>query len=307
MMGGLNMFVLEVKDLNKTIKGKKILDNVNFHVNQGEIFGLLGPNGAGKTTLIRCITSIMKPQSGEIIICGKNVKADFKNAIANVGALIEMPALYPYMSGYDNLKFFAQISNVDKKRIDDVIKIVGMGDFIRKKVKEYSLGMKQRLGIGVALLNRPTVLILDEPTNGLDPQGISDMRDYLKKLSVSEGVSVIVSSHMLSEMNLMCDRFLIMNKGKVLKVISKNDPLYLTDKEVYRFDVSEKIKALNLLKEKYSAYIEQDTLFVNTERAQIPYIIRKLVLAEIDVFGVQFYGNPLEKYYFNAINGSEGK
>lgn len=300
------MFVLEVKDLNKTIKGKKILDNVNFYVNQGEIFGLLGPNGAGKTTLIRCITSIMKSQSGEIIICGKNVKSDFKNAIANVGALIEMPALYPYMSGYDNLKFFAEISNVDKKRIDDVIRIVGMGDFIRKKVKEYSLGMKQRLGIGVALLNRPTVLILDEPTNGLDPQGISDMRDYLKKLSVSEGVSVIVSSHMLSEMNLMCDRFLIMNKGKVLKVISKNDPLYLTDKEVYRFDVSEKINALNLLKEKYSVYIEQDTLFVNTERAQIPYIIRKLVLAEIDVFGVQFYGNPLEKYYFNAINGSEG-
>ncbi len=297
------MYTLEVHNLNKKIKNKQLLHNVDLCIQPGEIFGLLGPNGAGKTTFIRNITSIMKPDSGEIFICGKNLTKEHTDAISNIGALIENPSLYPNMSGYDNLKIFATLSNVDKNRIDEVIKLINLGNSISNKVKTYSLGMKQRLGIAVALLNQPKLLILDEPTNGLDPQGISDMRNYLKEISHNQGVSVLVSSHMLSEMNLMCDRFAIMKQGRIVKVISQNDPICKFDIETYCIDVVDIAKAFELLKNNnYNITVNNNQILISCKRENIPTILKLLISANIDVFGIKIEGNPLEKYYFNVVN-----
>lgn len=303
----MSTFTLEVHNLNKKIKNKQILNNIGLCIEPGEIFGLLGPNGAGKTTFIRNITSIMKPTSGEIIICGKNLITDYTNAISQVGALIENPSLYPDMSGYDNLKLFATLSNVKKQRIDEVLELIHLGNSIFDKVKTYSLGMKQRLGIAIALLNNPKFLILDEPTNGLDPQGILDMRNYLKEISHNQGVSVLVSSHMLSEMNLMCDRFAIMNRGEIVQVISKNDPMCSFDADTYCIDVSDANTVVKYLNNAYKVFVRNDRLFVSCVRSDIPNILKMLVSNNIDVYGITPEGNPLEKYYFNIINGNTEK
>lgn len=303
----MSTFTLEVHNLNKKIKNKQILNDIELCIEPGEIFGLLGPNGAGKTTFIRNITSIMKPTSGEIIICGKNLITDYTNAISQVGALIENPSLYPDMSGYDNLKLFATLSNVKKQRIDEVLELIHLGNSIFDKVKTYSLGMKQRLGIAIALLNNPKFLILDEPTNGLDPQGILDMRNYLKEISHNQGVSVLVSSHMLSEMNLMCDRFAIMNRGEIVQVISKKDPMCSFDADTYCIDVSDANIVVKYLNNTYKAFVRNDRLFVSCVRSDIPDILKMLVSNNIDVYGITPEGNPLEKYYFNVIDGNAEK
>src|SRR5690606_36103405 len=183
----------------------------------GEVFGLLGPNGAGKTTSIRMMVGLMKLSEGQIRICGKNVQTHFEEAMLNVGAIVENPEMYKYMSGYDNLIHYARMmSNITKQRINEVIGLVGLEARIHDKVKTYSLGMRQRLGVAQALLHKPKLLILDEPTNGLDPAGIRELRDYLRQLAKDEQIAVIVSSHLLSEMELMCDRVAIIQNGKLL-------------------------------------------------------------------------------------------
>ncbi|KMY50403.1 ABC transporter ATP-binding protein [Peribacillus loiseleuriae] len=210
---------LSVRNLTKTIKKHKIINGISFELKAGEVFGFLGPNGAGKTTTIRMIVGLIKPTSGTIEICGYDVKKNFTKAMANLGCIVENPELYPYLSGTDNLLHFARmLPAVDNKRIAEVVDMVKLTERIDDKVKTYSLGMRQRLGIAQALLNRPKVLILDEPTNGLDPAGIREMRVFIRELAENEGLSVLVSSHLLSEIQLLCDRVAIITKGNIITV-----------------------------------------------------------------------------------------
>lgn len=210
--------ILEVRNLKKVIKGKPIIKGVSFEVQRGEVFGFLGPNGSGKTTTIRMLVSLIRPTSGQISIDGKDLLSNHKEALSKIGCIVENPELYPYLSGYENLNLFAgMLKDVDDLRIKEVVQIVGLEQRIHDRVKTYSLGMRQRLGIAQALLGRPKLLILDEPTNGLDPQGIKEMRVFIRNLA-KNGISVFVSSHLLAEIQLLCDRVAIIRSGEVIAV-----------------------------------------------------------------------------------------
>jgi len=211
--------VLQINHLSKSFGKKKIIDDISFEVYAGEIFGFLGPNGAGKTTTIKMIMGFLSLDEGQIMINGIDMKKDYELAMSNLGGIVENPEMYKDLSGQTNLEMYGRLHNgVTKERITEVVELVGMQNRIKDKVKKYSLGMKQRVGLAQSLLHRPKVLILDEPTNGLDPSGIKELRDILKKLSHEDGVAVFVSSHMLSEMQLMCDRVGIINNGRLLGV-----------------------------------------------------------------------------------------
>ncbi|QQE78862.1 ABC transporter ATP-binding protein [Alicyclobacillus sp. SO9] len=215
---------VEIRDLTKKIGRKTIVDSLSFDIPKGEVFGLLGPNGAGKTTTIRMMVGLISITRGDVHIAGYDVRNNFKAAMSHVGAIVENPEMYKFLTGFQNLKHYANMSNgVTQDRIMEVVKQVGLEDRIHDKVKTYSLGMRQRLGLAQALLRSPDVIILDEPTNGLDPAGIRELRDYLRNLAANEGIAVIVSSHLLSEMELMCDRVAIIQSGKLIDVRSIRD------------------------------------------------------------------------------------
>ncbi|EXX86493.1 multidrug ABC transporter ATP-binding protein [Paenibacillus darwinianus] len=215
--------VLSVRGLKKRIRGKWIIRDVGFEVHAGEIFGFLGPNGSGKTTTIRMLVDLVKPTEGEVRICGFNVHKQPEQALRHVGCIVENPEVYPYLTGLENLRHFARMQpGVDESRIQEVVGIVGLERRIGDKVKTYSLGMRQRLGIAQALLGKPRLLILDEPTNGLDPKGIKELREFIRGLA-EQGMSLFISSHLLSEIELMCDRVAILSSGQVLAVGSVDE------------------------------------------------------------------------------------
>ncbi|MNO39036.1 putative ABC transporter ATP-binding protein YxlF [compost metagenome] len=218
-MDNENQVVLSVKEITKAIGNKRLVDRLSFDMYRGEIVGLLGPNGAGKTTTIRMMVGLIGMTEGDVVIQGKSVRKDFAGAISHVGGIIENPEFYPYMTGYDNLKQYQRMAEgITEERIKEVTKLVGLQDAMNKRVKAYSLGMRQRLGIAQALLHEPSILILDEPTNGLDPAGIREMRDYLKRIAGNEGISILVSSHLLAEMEQMCNRVVVIQEGKLVTV-----------------------------------------------------------------------------------------
>lgn len=210
--------VLSVQHLKKKIGKKWIVEDVTFEVRSGEIFGFLGPNGAGKTTTIRMLVDLIRPTEGQVQICGYDVQRQPEQALSCVGSIVENPEMYTYLTGWENLEHFARMMpGVDTKRITEVVEIVSLSARIHDKVKTYSLGMRQRLGIAQALLGQPKLLIMDEPTNGLDPKGIKELRVFIRRLA-EEGMAVFVSSHLLSEIQLLCDRVAIISHGRVLAV-----------------------------------------------------------------------------------------
>lgn len=223
------MKVLEVKNLEKRLGKRKIIDGVSFDVEEGEIFGFLGPNGAGKTTTIRMLVGLIHPNAGDILIGGKDLKKQREEALSSVGAVVENPELYKYLSGRENLMQIARIRKVPKSEIEELIRLVGLEERIDDKVKKYSLGMKQRLGVAAALIGNPKLLILDEPTNGLDPSGILDFREIVKKAAREKGIAVFVSSHILSEVQQLCDRVAFINKGVIQSVENIKDNTMETD------------------------------------------------------------------------------
>lgn len=209
--------ILQVKNLSKSFGKRTVLDNISFEAYRGEVLGFLGPNGAGKTTTIKIIMGFLGMDSGEILIDGLNLKNNYEKCMAKLGGIVENPEMYKELSGRVNLEMYARLHDgVTKERIDEVVALVGMGNRINDKVKKYSLGMKQRVGLAQALLHRPEILIMDEPTNGLDPTGIKELRDIFKTLAHQENIAVIVSSHMLTEMEQMCDRVAVIDRGKIL-------------------------------------------------------------------------------------------
>ena len=212
----MNNSILEIKNLSKSFKKFTAVDDISFNLYSGEILGFLGPNGAGKTTTIKMITDLIKPTSGSIKICNYDINKNFEEAMKNIGAIVETPHLYEHMTGNENINYFSKLCpNATEDHINEYIKLSGLKNRLNDKVKNYSLGMKQRLGLTVALLNNPKILILDEPTNGLDPIGIKALREFLKDLAHNKGLAVLVSSHILTEMELLCDKVLIITDGKM--------------------------------------------------------------------------------------------
>ncbi|KEI85158.1 bacitracin ABC transporter ATP-binding protein [Clostridium botulinum B2 433] len=213
------MEVLQVENIHKKIGKREIIKGVSFSVKTGEIFGFLGPNGAGKTTTIRMLVGLIAPTKGNIKIMGHDIQRDRREALKNVGCIVENPDMYNDLTGMQNLKFYADLYGyISKERIDEVIELVGLKGRINDKVRKYSLGMKQRLGLGQAILSNPKLLILDEPTNGLDPIGIHEFRDIVKYAAKKSNSAVFVSSHILSEIEQMCDSFAIIDNG-IIKTI----------------------------------------------------------------------------------------
>ncbi|MBZ9633541.1 ABC transporter ATP-binding protein [Clostridium sp. FP1] len=303
--------VLKIEKLKKVIGKRTIVSDVSIELKKGEIFGFLGPNGAGKSTTIKMIVGMSKITEGNIYVGGCSVKEDFKGAMRNIGCIVENPDMYNYMSGMDNLKMFAKIyKGVDEARIHEIVKIVDLERAINDKVKTYSLGMKQRLGIGQALLHSPKLLILDEPTNGLDPAGIKQMRELLRKLASETGLTVLISSHILGEMQQMCDRVGIISKGKIITVKSVEELINMTqkdDKTVLILKSDNNDKAVSLLTEvNINCSILGDGVHIETTKERVPEIVKIISSAGIPILGMDKQESQSLEDVFMKLTG-EGK
>ncbi|AIK37507.1 MULTISPECIES: ABC transporter ATP-binding protein [Bacillus] len=295
--------IVRVEQLTKRIGSKTLVENISFEVKKGEVVGLLGPNGAGKTTLMRMMVGMIRMTEGEVWIDGQSVKQQFESTAAKIGAVIENPEFYPFLSGYENLTYFGRMnSNVTEDRIDEVVQLLGMGQVIDRKVKAYSLGMRQRLGIAQALIHNPDVLILDEPTNGLDPNGIHEMRMYIKKIAHEQGKAVLVSSHLLSEVELMCDRVIIIQHGEYVTTqsIQRDGSLEM---ETIHIRVDDVKRAADLLT--YDAVIQDNELILTVENEEIPNVIRTLTEKSIRIYRVYEERKTLEEKFLELTGGKD--
>ncbi|MCM3727988.1 ABC transporter ATP-binding protein [Neobacillus cucumis] len=294
---------LAVENLKKVIGKREIIKGLTFDLREGEVFGFLGPNGAGKTTTIRMLVGLIKPTDGNIQICGYNVADQFQKAMSNLGCIVENPELYPYLSGYNNLLHFARmLDGIGEERIKEVTELVGLTDRIHDKVKTYSLGMRQRLGIAQALLGRPKVLILDEPTNGLDPAGIREMRQFIRFLAEQEGLSVLVSSHLLSEIQLLCDRVAIISKGTIIKIDTVEQLLANRERAVWRVFPLEKGK--QVLSTLTTIEVSDDGTFVTEyDEQKIPVWNKELVSAGVSVTEINRKMPVLEDLFLELTGG----
>lgn len=292
--------ILEIKNVTKKYGKKTIIDNLSLDVESGQVYGFLGPNGAGKTTTIKMVVGLISMDSGSIKINGMDIVKNHEKAMKSVGAIVENPDLYGYLTGMENIKLFARIHNVKKERIDEVIKLVDMQDRINDKVNKYSLGMKQRLGLAVALLHKPQLLILDEPTNGLDPAGIKKLRDTLKDLAHKSKISVFVSSHLLSEMQLMCDKVAIIDAGKIIKVEDLNLEKKVSNE--YIFDVSDLEKSLEILSGTCKCSILNKFLIVQYED-KVSEIVKILSTNGIDIRSFKKKEDTLEDEFLKITGG----
>lgn len=300
--------ILQIINLTKRIGSKVIIDQLNLEVPTGEIFGFLGPNGAGKTTTIRMMVGLMSITEGDILIDGESITRNFNKAIIKVGAIVENPEMYKYLSGYKNLVHFARmVPGVTEERIQEVIALVGLENRIQDKVRTYSLGMRQRLGVAQALLHRPSLLILDEPTNGLDPAGIRELRDYLYTLTRKEGISVLVSSHLLSEMELMCDRVAIIQAGKVIEVQTIKELMSEGLHSSVIFEVDNLDKAIHILADNSGAQAKQEEggLACWLEREQIALVTETLIKQGIKIYGIRKNSPTLEDKFLKITGGEK--
>ena len=298
--------VLSVSNLTKEYGNKKVVNNVTFSVFAGQIFGFVGPNGAGKSTTIRMITGLTPITNGDVRICGYSIKHAYKKAISNVGGIIEMPQLYPYLSGMKNLKLFAGFYGKKAlKRIPEIVKLVGMENRINDKVATYSLGMKQRLGIAQALLGKPKLLILDEPTNGLDPNGIVEMRHILRTLAEKENMAIIISSHNLAELEQMCDVIGLINNGKLIEHKTMHDiDVLLQSKQKVQFMCNYPNYSALLLKQKYDlkCNVVGNSIIVPLKERNIAPVVSYLVHKKIKIYSIKKIQKSLEELYFDLLN-----
>ncbi|MGM1046191.1 MAG: ABC transporter ATP-binding protein [Bacillota bacterium] len=310
--------VLSVQHVKKKIGRKWIIQDVTFNVRAGEIFGFLGPNGAGKTTTIRMLVDLIKPSEGIIKVCGFDVNRQQEQALRYIGSIVENPEVYTYLTGWENLEHFARMQpGIDEDRIREVVNIVRMDKRIHDKVRTYSLGMRQRLGIAQALLGRPKLLILDEPTNGLDPKGIKEMREFIQRLA-GEGLAVFVSSHLLSEIQLLCDRVAIISRGRVLAVggveelISGSTGYVVWDlhpadagdsvlRKLQRCEVMDNPEVL--LDDSILAGMPQGAVVTRIQEEDTASAVKQLVSAGVEVRGVSRINPTLEQLFLQMTEG----
>jgi ABC-2 type transport system ATP-binding protein len=295
--------IVQLKNITKIIRGKTLIDNMSLELFPGQITGFLGPNGAGKTTTIRLMTGLMHLTSGTITIEGASIADDYEKAIANVGVIVENPEMYKYMSGYKNLLHFSRMHNgVTKARIDEVINQVGLTKRIHEKVSTYSLGMRQRLGLAQALLHDPKFLILDEPTNGLDPAGIREFRTYLRKIAQENNVSIFVSSHLLSEIELMCDRVAVIQNGKLI------DERMIQSDEKTRMQLKAEPTGVveNYLSSNgYVFTLHEGVFLLDLKEEKVPVLINELVAQQVQIFAISAVHETLEEQFLQMTGGGQ--
>ena len=291
------MKVLEVKNINKFFGKKQILKDISFDIEEGEILGFVGPNGSGKTTTIKIILGLQKASSGEVYINEENIKENFEKAIRKVGAIVESPDMYMYLSGLDNLKLVANYYNISHDKIDSIVEFVGLKDRIKDTVSKYSLGMRQRLGIAQAILNKPNLLIVDEPTNGLDPSGIIEFRKMLKELAKKEKMSIFISSHNLAEIENICDKVLLINEGEIVSLDVLHEK---NDKDKYKLELNSTKKLEN--KENIEI-IDENFINYYGEKEDISKFIEFLVSKKIKIYSVVKDKESLEDIFIKKTGG----
>lgn len=291
-------FVVETTNLTKKFKGTPVVNQINLQIPKGSIYGFLGPNGAGKTTAIKLLLGLMKETSGSIRIFGKDIKREKHAILRKIGSLVESPSYYGNLTAKENLQLLQRILDVPKERINEVLSIVRLEKDANRPVKSFSLGMKQRLGIAAALIGNPDLLILDEPTNGLDPSGIIEMRELIKSLPEKYGVTVVISSHLLSEIDQMATEVGIISKGSL---IFQNSIDMLRKKSVNRIQIqtSNNVSACNtLIKEGWKGESEAEFItFPEATNKEVAAIIRTLIENNIDVYRVGETKRSLESIF----------
>ena len=296
--------ILKCEKLHKNFRKKEVLKDVSLEVCSGDILGFIGPNGAGKTTTIKLILGLQKIGSGNVVINGYNIQKNFEKAIAKVGAIIENPDLYMYMSGYDNLKLISNLyPNVNEARIQEVIKLVGLENRINDKVSKYSLGMRQRLGVAQAILHKPNLLILDEPTNGLDPEGIKDLRELLVKLANEEGMGILISSHNLAELESFCNKVSIIKNGIIVETSDLETVKKESSEGNYIIEVDDARKARMTIGD-LSTALDNTHIQIHSERDNIPFIVKKLVLQDVKIYSIKEDVISLEDAFFKKTGGN---
>ncbi|WP_026584792.1 ABC transporter ATP-binding protein [Bacillus sp. J33] len=297
--------LVSTKNLTKKFGDQFSVDHVNLEIKRGQIFGFLGPNGAGKTTSIRMLLGLMKPTKGEVKLFGKTFNENRIDNLRKVGALVEAPSYYRNLTGFENLKLSSKILGVSNARIEEVLEIVRLSEVSNKPVKQYSLGMKQRLGIALALLGSPELLILDEPTNGLDPSGIHEIRQLIKRMPKDFGITVLISSHNLAEIEMIASHVGIIQSGK-LKFHGTLEELKGDQKPRIEIKVNNLMDAKELLlQQKVQARIEEDMLLVEQPSESVSAINRKLVSNGFEVSHLVETVQTLEEIFLD-LTGKEG-
>ncbi|MFJ8514088.1 ABC transporter ATP-binding protein [Lysinibacillus xylanilyticus] len=299
-------YIVQTENLSKSFGKEQAVSNINLKIRKGEIYGFLGPNGAGKTTTIRMLLGLMKPSSGKIKIFQKDLTKERINILAKVGSLVENPSYYPHLTAYENLEALRRILGVPKSRIDEVLEIVRLKDAADKKVKGFSLGMKQRLGIAASLLHNPELLILDEPTNGLDPSGIIEIRNLIKRLPEEYGMTIIISSHLLSEIDQMATQVGIVTKGKMIFQDSiEAMRRFAQPKVVIKVSDSEK-GWRSLVANGIKAEHKDDLiLFDECSDEKVAHIVQILVQEGISVYRVEEEKRSLEEIFLQMTTGEQ--
>jgi ABC-2 type transport system ATP-binding protein len=300
--------VLETRGISKRFGKLQAVQELTIQIRQGDVFGFLGPNGAGKTTSIRMILGLISPSSGSVRIFGHDIRKQFREAIRAVGAMVEGPAFYPYLTGRQNLKIYGRLSGgVNDARIQEVLEMVGLGRWGEAKVKGFSQGMRQRLGIAQALLHRPRLLILDEPTNGLDPQGMREIRGLLRRVSHDDGTTIFLSSHLLGEMEMVCNRIGVLHQGVILAQGSV-DELLGHAADMASIQVDQTSEARHFLKDKFE--IEAQVIkkgwieFPLQDRDLFP-VNSQLLAAGFTVHAITPRRRTLEEYFVNLTGDSK--
>ena len=296
--------ILKTNNLTKKYNDFIALDKVNIEINKGDIYGLIGRNGAGKTTLMKIITTLANKTSGEFTLLNHKDN-DLTETKRRIGCLIENPAFFPNLSAYDNLKYYAiQKGITNYEQINESLKLVGLDDVKKKKFKNFSLGMKQRLGIAFAILDNPDFIILDEPINGLDPIGISDLRDTFKRLNKERNITILISSHILSELYLLATRFCIIEKGKVIKELSKEElDIECSKCIVIRSDDAKKVAVVLEKDLKTTNYkvIDKEEVRLYDYLENIETVNKTLVKNDINIKQINETGISLEDYFKSVI------
>ncbi|WP_195467170.1 ABC transporter ATP-binding protein [Clostridium sp. D43t1_170807_H7] len=299
------MKILEVSDLNKSYKEKQVLKNISFSINEGEIVALIGPNGAGKTTIMKIISNLLKQDSGIVKIEGISAKDNLIEYLSKFSSVIETPSLYEMLSGYDNINFIRKINNISEEKMNNILSFINIGNSINDKVKNYSLGMKQRLALGIQLMTEPKLLILDEPINGLDPQGVIEFREMIKKLASENKMSILISSHILSELEKVCSKILFIKDGELIndnydKIQSYQTIILTVDNAKKVFHQVEKIEIVNEVK------IINNRIIIKIKAEDTSSLMNSLVNNKINYNNIEIVNNNnIEKAYNEIYLGGK--
>jgi len=296
------MTALVASHLTKVIGERTIVDDVSFELRPGEVFGFLGPNGAGKTTTIRMLVGLIRPTRGTVSVCGFDLRRQFEDAMRCIGCIVENPDLYRFMTGRENLEHFARMLRVNHDEIERVAALVNLAHRLDQRVGTYSLGMRQRLGIAQAMLGNPRVLILDEPANGLDPAGIREIRELLRSLSAERGLAVFVSSHLLAEVELTCDRVAIIHKGRILRTASVRE--WISHQRMMELRVGDLARAAAIASSLGIEITEHDgMLLAPIEESEAPRLIAALARDGVDVYHARQRVQTLEEMFLETTGG----